>query len=353
MKRILLDAYLCRNLGDDLMVLELCQARPGATFVAPDLSHGIGETLAGVPNLLESRSGGWFAEAWHSDSYIMCGGSMFIDKSGTSFGERLRFIKRWGRRLAVALIIRGRRGAVEVIGCNVGPIQSRWGVVFFGAFLRMATRVTVRDSPSEELVLRWTGQPPLKAPDMVLSYIARLPERLPCTERMRPIVGISVMQWPDLDASASVEQYLILLRCLRAQCPDAQVKLFGFQSLVVRDDNIASRISGQTDWSNVFDCSYRGDIDACIQEYSSCSHIVATRFHSGILALGLGIPMVQLVYSKKTSDFLREAGWEGSQWATGKDLMAEHSDDIVTSLWSALPVKFAPAEAGLHSDSVG
>lgn len=39
------DAYLCRNIGDNLMVLELCDIRRDRTFVAPDLKSGSGRTL--------------------------------------------------------------------------------------------------------------------------------------------------------------------------------------------------------------------------------------------------------------------------------------------------------------------
>lgn len=157
------------------------------------------------------------------------------------------------------------------------------------------------------------------------------------------------MEWPGLGVDASVEQYLEFLGSLRRDMPDVTVKLFGFQSSIVRDDLLVERIIREGELVEVADCSYQGDAETFLQEYATCSGILATRFHAGVLALGLGIPMVQLAYSHKIIDFLLDIGWQGDLWCTEPNLMGMHASDIVTALEAADAVRFVPREAALHA----
>lgn len=274
---------------------------------------------------------------------------MFIDRANTPLRERVRFISRWLRRIGVVSIVRARGGTVEIIGCNIGPIESAWGRVFFSVFMRLATRITVRDTPSQELGIQLAGKQVVKAPDMVLSYMRRWSARRPDIYREGGPIGISVMMWPGLSAKDVKQEYLQLVREIRRQFPSAPILLFGFQDKVVRDDILVECLMRLIPDSEVRNCSYRGDLSIFLADFNSCSRFVSTRFHAGILALALGIPMVQLAYSDKITNSLDELQWCGSVWPTESGLLTTRATEIVGQLKSASQTPFLPPSASVHA----
>ncbi|WP_181642188.1 polysaccharide pyruvyl transferase family protein, partial [Nocardioides massiliensis] len=207
MDRWILDGYLCRNAGDDMMIAELCVANPEMRFEAPDLAGGEGPSLTRIPNLSTGRRSPWLLRACLVEGYVMCGGSMFIDHR-QGLRARAQFLRRWMRRILVAMVLRVRRKSVQVVGCNLGPVETPWGRFIFPVFLWLATRVSVRDSASVALLQSWGVDNVEKAPDMVLSYLARpeVTRRLP-ESGLASAVGVSVMEWPGVPRATVLDRY--------------------------------------------------------------------------------------------------------------------------------------------------
>lgn len=344
-----LDAYLCRNAGDDLMVTELCVVNHDIPIVAPDLIEGHGPSLAALENLRAGK--GWLRHAFRAQGYVMCGGSMFIDRPGGS-RSRLQFVRRWVRRIVIAALLRARGRQVQVIGCNLGPVETAWGRVLYPLFLRLATRVTVRDSASEGIARGWKLANLVKAPDMVLSYIAR---EWPVAERSSsvPLVGISVMEWPGFERTSTLEQYEKLIQALLSRDSAIKVRLFGFQDRIVRDDlMVADLIERLEAHPRVEAEPYSGDVDAFIGEFRECTHIVAVRFHAGVLALGFGIPMIQIAYSHKIEDYLRDVGWDGLLLSPSETLAEGQSERMASTLLAADSFCYRPLEASYHASGM-
>ncbi len=63
---------------------------------------------------------------------------------------------------------------------------------------------------------------------------------------------------------------------------------------------------------------YDGDTDEFIQVFDGCSSLIATRFHSMVLAQVSGIPVLPVVYSNKMEDALDDLNYQGLRLVFGE-----------------------------------
>ncbi|MDP9821804.1 polysaccharide pyruvyl transferase WcaK-like protein [Nocardioides massiliensis] len=141
------------------------------------------------------------------------------------------------------------------------------------------------------------------------------------------------------------------MEAILSRDPSVTVKLLGFQDRFVRDDLLCEELMvrlGKDGARRVQNCSYRGDIDVLLRDFASCSRVLAVRFHSGILALGLGLPMVQIVYSNKIEEFLQDAGWQGLLVPL-QGLATIEDAPLIDALFAAPGAEYLPPEARAHA----
>ena len=69
------------------------------------------------------------------------------------------------------------------------------------------------------------------------------------------------------------------------------------------------------------------DINYMLKNIKRCRAILGIRFHSTILALRMGIPVVPIAYSDKTKNALDEIGYSGKIY----DVNNIDTDDIIKS----------------------
>lgn len=72
-----------------------------------------------------------------------------------------------------------------------------------------------------------------------------------------------------------------------------------------------------------------------LKNIKRCRAILGIRFHSTILALRMGIPVVPIAYSDKTKNALDEIGYSGKIY----DVNNIDTDEVLRSILNAVPYK--------------
>lgn len=353
-RRYWLDAYLFRNLGDDLMVTELVTQNPETIFYCPKLHDWNNSAFRNFQNLRPITS-------WKQmsicilgiDGVVILGGSMFMDRRGVPWRAHLRHRAAYLRRLALAFLMRIRGRDFDIIGCNIGPIETRVGGFIFRSIFRAATFITVRDSVSATQLSNLGCKQFLLAPDMVFSLVHCSSSAAPSADRSL-VLGISVIALPNQEHQKTyLDQIAHLVQQVLKRKPEVEVRLLGFQD-TLHDDGIAiDAVMARIDPDErVHKVMYRGDIPNFLAMLRTCSYIVGTRFHSVILAIAIGLPCSVISYSRKTDQTLDDLGWPGQ---------IHHSDPLSLTAVEAIlseiehPFIFRPnvAEASYHAKTIG
>lgn len=156
------------------------------------------------------------------------------------------------------------------------------------------------------------------------------------------------MEWPGLGVDASVEQYLEFLGSLRRDMPDVTVKLFGFQSSIVRDDLLVERIIREGELVEVADCSYQGDAETFFRNMRLVPASLPLDSMPACWPWGWASRWCSsLTRTRSLTSFSTSA--RRILWCTEPNLMGMHASDIVTALEAADAVRFVPREAALHA----
>lgn len=289
-KRVAVIAYCARNLGDDLFTTLIADRYPKTQFCffAPDLDSL--SAVADRPNVSIVNDSS-FRKA-RFDVLVVLGGSMFQ--------EQPAWYRRWARYLLRFGWARLRRCPIVIIGISFGPVQTRLFLAAHRTLFRMASWISVRDSASREMLdgLRHLHQ----FPDLAFAHPLVLPRTRVTHE---PYVGMSVMDFgPGLSHPNYLSQCAALIESITAAAP---VRLFAFQEYGGIDDGAAilKMIDLLSSYSKgrVTVVHYDGsNMGAFLDAFGGSSVVVATRFHSTVLAAAMAIPCVSISYHPKVRD---------------------------------------------------
>lgn len=75
---------------------------------------------------------------------------------------------------------------------------------------------------------------------------------------------------------------------------------------------------------------YDGDADEFIQKFEGCQSLIATRFHSMVLAQLSGVPVLPVVYSNKMTDAADDLSYSGKRLIYGEAI--ENVEEVVDCL---------------------
>lgn len=221
-----------------------------------------------------------------------------------------------------ALLARLARVPFAYPSVGTGPINSRLAAFFFRRALRWASFVSLRDRSYSMGVLRSIGVagPFPYCPDMGYGYPRLYDQPLPGSPPRHggpPVVGLNVIPygnpelWPRGEGKryqAYLDKMVAFARWLLAR--GYTVRLFSSQTA---SDSVVAREFAEAVGEaspGVLEQAAPGieDVDDVVRTIASCDAIVAARFHSVLIPLALGIPVVGLAYSPKTSELLADVG---------------------------------------------
>ncbi len=311
MTNIFLYAYDKQNLGDDLFVQCIANRYPDARFYM--WSDKINRrTFADIPNLKIIDRDSGLVRFLHKlrpslvsrykamiesqcDAVVYIGGSIFIEY------PNWEQICTWWEWTA-------EHRPFYVLGANFGPYHTEAYREKMSEVFKNCRDVCFRDSYSYELFRDVVTV--RQAPDILFSY------PMPQVMQKENQVFISVIDCAVRDdLFAYARQYVAnmveLIRWLRGE--GREIVLASFCREEGDEDGIRQILDalGQKEGIRIlcYDGTNREEMLIAIAESSL---VVGTRFHSIILALAAGKPVLPVIYSDKTKHVLTDIGFGGS-----------------------------------------
>lgn len=329
--KIMIKAYLDKNLGDDMMIRMLVkQLKKHQFFLHVDDRSKV-SALYDLPNLKlrEPIIGNKFQKRLYIkkeyDAIIRVGGSIFQIYS-------LNSIKAFIRILVEDLILKALGVKLFIVGCNIGPIKVKWGKIIVKWIIKNSMYTSVRDKKSYKIVNPKKKDHTIHYyPDMVLAS----QEYFDQVDNMKngTCLGISTYRFrTNPEYNEIFHSKMINIINLYHDMTKQKVLLFAFDSGSENDIGPAySILDGIKKKELVEIIVYTGNIKEIIKAYTKCHSFISVRFHSAIIALKLQIPFIPIIYSDKMENMLDDIAYKGLKYniTNIKDL---NEEDVIHAL---------------------
>lgn len=288
--QILVEAYLYKNLGDDLFI-DLLLSRyknEAADFYLKGKSEHVTHFLKKYPNCYLYHD-----EPYQKfDAVVKIGGSIFFETSRNLDEHRRLFDTCHAFGISVF-----------VLGSNFGPFQTPEFLEAFQEFFDGCRSVSLRDTKSYSY---FGNLPTVKyVPDLVFGYPVKH------LNKETKVLGLSLMDFsnPDpyrkgLPQHAKAYEAKMTEIIERYLSHGYKVRLFSFCE-VQGDLEACHRIARISDVEII---NYMGDINIFLEKFQTCEKIIGNRFHSLILAQLFSIPFFPLIYNEKSANHLKDIG---------------------------------------------
>ena len=347
MKKIQLEFYNCRNLGDDLFVKIFSDyfrdCRINLIVNLRHITKDLGKTVKVHPfSLIHTVAGkiqsiwGWDSKVsdaiqkcliwWRhriekkQDAVVVIGGSIFMGKKSNG-REEISFHTEEHPVFTITGSLQ-HQGNRFVIGANLGPAYSLeyWENIKF--VLGNYNHVCLRDYSSYCMVKD-------------LSYVQYAPDVLflppcpaaECSERV--VISVIDIQRYTADASIISSYYKLLQETIQYfKGRSIPVTLASFCEKDGDEAAIAALLAQINDRTNISTCFYRGNIEEMLRLFAGATFIIGSRFHSIILGILYGKPVFPISYNCKTENYLVDLQFEG-KYATLDRLPSMMLGDVI------------------------
>lgn len=275
--KILLDGYLDKNLGDDLM---LCLAAYGLR------GHKI--YMNDVPKLpIAARD----AKGVKPDLKLTVTGSGFL-----VYNYKTTFLR---IREMLEDRLKCRRA---VISCNISTFPNKLAERVIKKQLSRFDFITVRDKYSYEYIK--SNLPEVKCeyyPDIVFSLAGGAIADRPCEG------ALGICAYSRLGGNTTDEGFAALADEYIEKTGN-KVLLFALNAGNENDLKTAERIKSLMKHGAMAEIL---KYDAILSNIKRCSKIIGIRFHSVVISLVAGVEVIPAVYSEKTTRMLEDIGFSG------------------------------------------
>lgn len=309
---ILLDVYLDRNIGDDLMIRETAKKlSQHKLFVRTDDKVKL-LAFSGLANI-----GVYSGE--NIDAVVTVGGSMFELGSTNAILKRLKTTVKELHKYKKS----GKK--VATVGCNLGYVNRRLAEFAVKQQLRQSQLITLRDRTSAER-LKTLGIEAQYYPDMLFCC------KMPRAEKRSGLVISAYRSLSRPENNFACYKKYAQIADKYIQRTGEQVTLVAFDCDSENDISAAYTIQALMNYPEMAEiAAYAGDSVPVIKAISSASCVLGTRFHSIVFACNAGVPVLPVSYSDKTNGMLEDLGYSGYRLEHAK-LMDADADEIVEKL---------------------
>lgn len=215
---------------------------------------------------------------------------------------------------------------VVIYGQSIGPFSGTVQRFVVARVLRRCRTLLVRDEPSREACIDRLHLPPdrvrLTADEAFLLEAAGADDgerllREAGVERGRPLIGLTVIQWPfpgAADPAAAHQRYMDAMVGLVDHVHerhDADVALFTFttgRDYGRNDEGVTAELVRRARHPNRVHRIAPGDPRTLKAAIGQLDAFVGSRMHSNIFALGAGTPVLAIAYLPKTTGIMSMVG---------------------------------------------
>ncbi|MFA7637571.1 MAG: polysaccharide pyruvyl transferase family protein [Monoglobales bacterium] len=292
---ILIEGYLDRNFGDDVMIRIVACQLSDCKFFIKERKKEMLLPFAGDSNIYD----------WDDNQdikidlvlRIIGSGFMITSKSGMYYCV-LNILSK--------LKLKKKGLPMAVIGCNVGPFSGGFAKWLTGVEMRLYDLFTVRESFSYNFISKRVRKKPVYCfPDIVFS----LPDEWLPPNTGEGCLGISSYR---MQCCSNLSYYTKI-----AEIADEYIEKQGKKVLLFAFD-----VEGENDLAAAYTIKsmcrskdmveiipHDDDGSNIINNMARCSFFVPIRLHSCIMSIKMGIPFTPIIYSKKTDLILDDLGY--------------------------------------------
>ncbi|MDD9266527.1 polysaccharide pyruvyl transferase family protein [Paenibacillus sp. GCM10023248] len=313
-----MDIYLAFNLGDDLFLDILAKKYPNCDFTVNHLGGNYDQFISQYNNvrrreytLLDKISRRLkFSDPITSYDKIASEHEALIFIGGSIFREEQYHEALYQDRMKMVLEFKKLNKPVFILGANFGPFETEQFYNDYKELFKICDDVCFRDLYSYEL---FRALPQVRyAPDIVFQMNV---DEYKATST-REVIGFSIINvrhkqglskyYDDYMTSTTKSIELMVSKgyecCLMSFC-EREGDLETIEA-------IKSLLPNET-LRRVTIYEYKGNLKEAIQLMASCKLFIAARFHANILALLLGVGVMPIIYSSKTTNMLKDINFDG------------------------------------------
>lgn len=304
--KILLEAYLERNFGDDLFVALLTMHYKHHVFYLLDnASRGCAVTDCEGIDIHSITEENAHSRLDEFDAYVLVGGDFYPPYSN------------YAGRMRRAEAIKGKGGIVIILGASLYREYPEDQLDIVSGFLGLADLVTFRDSVSYRQCIQF--MPDVRAflsCDMAFTLDSKYEKKQKPWGEYRDL-GISVRRkygGTEKEFEVYCELIAEVMRAHLKADADNTVSLLALSTSDSDDRDTADRIKTmlpQDLGRRVRMIDYSRDVFRFIEQVDTCDAIVSTRFHALCMALILGKPFFPISYEVKIENLLKDLGYSG------------------------------------------
>lgn len=301
-----LNGYFDRNFGDDYMFKLVAHHMPDVTFFVNAREQDV-PCLAGVPNVR-------FGTCGHEDAPLLTViGSGFV-------------INDWqGCWYELKCFLRGNEVGDFCLGCNIEPFRNWCDHLLMKRKLRQYRLITCRDQGSYRWLKKHCGGSKVH---YYRDILFSLPDEWFPRERTADHLGISVMEVGQGDAAQHYYDCLARAADHYIERTGRGVILLAFDSGkeddVLACQSILERMK-RPERAEIVAHDQGGEI---FDAYGRCEKIIATRFHSAVLAMRMGIDVYPIVFREKMRNLIKDTNCP-EQGSELDDLQAQLLQEFV------------------------
>ena len=302
-KRIFLEMYLKKNLGDDIFLRIISERYPDTYFYTKAsnkyLKDFSADNIRGASFLWRTiNKVFWKLCGWGNYSERKCaakvilGGSMFIEKDKDE--EKLK------NELAAKY---AKDKPLFVLGANFGPYKNQFYHDKYEQLFSGARDVCFRDKNSANLFKELKNV--RVAPDIIFGLDI---SKYKISQEKKVIISvINLVGRPELESNLDAYENKIADIANMYHEQGYEVVLMSFCKKE-GDDEAVKRIIDKVGYA-VKPFYYAGNIDNALEQIASSEVVIGTRFHSIVLGLVFGKKVLPIVYSDKTKNMLNDIGF--------------------------------------------
>lgn len=308
MKNILVNAYLEKNLGDDLFLKILFDRYPNVKWFIDTTDYTYKEVFKNYKNVdiigtkmyrIMKKIGLQRIYTNKCDAVVFIGGSIFIQFNEWEVLHKYR----------ETLFNLFKRKEKYIIGSNFGPYKDQKFIDKNKELFNKCTDICFRDSYSYDLFKELKNV--RVNPDIVFQLKSQN------RNKIKDSIGISIIDLEDREDLARYnkiycEKIKEIVEHLISK--GKSITFFSFcesQGDMKAINNIINLVDNKFR-NKINTVNYTGNIDKFLSEFESMENIIGTRFHACILSQVFGQGLYPIIYSDKTYNVLKDIGLDSS-----------------------------------------
>jgi polysaccharide pyruvyl transferase WcaK-like protein len=293
---ILVDGYLDRNFGDDMMIRIIAHQMSDCKLFFRENRKELLLPFISDNNIYSLND--------HQNVKI----DLILRITGSGFTITNKLYTYYAVLNILSKIRLKRKGLpMAIIGCSIGPFVNGFAEWISKIEMRQYDLFTVRDSFSYSFISKYLNKKPVFCyPDILFS----MPESWLPSNTGENCLGISAYRMQNTGNLDYYEKIAEVANIYIAR-NNKKVILFAFDIENENDLAAAFTIKSLCKEQNMVEIIPHNDNGSnIINNMARCSHFISIRLHSLIMALKMGIPFTPVIYSEKVDYILNDLNYK-------------------------------------------